>query len=391
MRRITFIAWKDIRNPAAGGAELLQHELSRRFVRDGAQVLHLVPGFDGAPPEETVDGIRIRRFGGSVLSFPRLRSVFRREALDSTDVLFDAFNCAGSGACLDLPPERAFLFVYHVQGRMWRYQTSFHGVPGWIMPAVTAGGWFVERTQLRRLARRFRGRVVTISGSTARELAGHGFSRDRMTRIPVGIRGEPLAGLDASLPKAGRFTAVLIGPRKSKRPDHSLRAFALLRRARPGCELVVAGWGTETEALRRLAGRLGVADAVRWAGRVTDAQKNELLQTAHVLITTPVKEGWGIIVVEANAMGTPAVGYDVPGLRDALAFGNGALCAETPEAMAAELVRLHDLWRDRPDEYRALRQRALDASRPITFDAAYETLRALLPPAAPEIGVSPYI
>lgn len=380
MRRITLVAWKDIRNPAAGGAELLQHELSKRFVRDGDSVLHLVPGFDGAPPEETVDGIRIRRIGSNVLSFLRLRNVFRRDLLDSTDLLFDAFNCVGSGVCLDLPTDRTLLFIYHVQGRMWRYQTSFHGVPDWIMPGMTAGGWFVERAHLRHLARRYRGRVVTISESTARELAGHGFSRDRMTLIPVGIHGQPLAGLEQSLPKAERFTALLIGPRKSKRPDHSLRAFTLFHRACPESELVVAGWGTETEALRRLADRLGVSGAVRWAGRVTDAQRNELLQRAHVLITTPVKEGWGIIVVEANAMGTPAIGYDVPGLRDALAFGNGALCAETPEAMAAELVRLHDLWRDRPAEYEALRRRSLDASRPITFDAAYETLRALLPP-----------
>jgi glycosyltransferase involved in cell wall biosynthesis len=380
VRRITFIAWKDIRNPAAGGAELLQHELSMRFVRDGDSVLHLVPGFDGAPEEETLDGIRIRRVGRSVLAFPRLRGVFRREFLGSTDLLFDAFNCVGSGACLDLPPDRAFLFVYHIQGRMWRYQTSFHGVPGWIMPAVTTGGWFVERTQIQRLARRFRGRWITISKSTAEELSHHGVPPDCTALIPVGIRGRPLESLDQSLPKAGRFTVILIGPRKSKRPDHSLRAFALLRQARPGSELVVAGWGTETEALRELAARLGVAGAVRWAGRVTDEQRNELLQTAHVLITTPVKEGWGIIVVEANAMGTPAVGYDVPGLRDALAFGNGSLCAETPEAMATELIRLHDLWRDRPAEYEALRRRSLDASRPITFDAAYETLRALLPP-----------
>jgi len=383
MRRITFVAWKDIRHPAAGGAELLQHELSKRFVRDGDSVLHLVPGFDGAPEEETVDGVRIVRIGRNVLSFLRLRKEFRLHWQSDTDILMDTFNCVGSGACLETPADRTFLLAYHVQGRMWRYQTSFHGVPQWIMPAITAGGWFVERAQLRRLARRFQGRVLTISASTADDLSRHGFSRDRMTVIPVGIRGRPLLNLDQSLPKAKRFTAILIGPRKSKRPEHSLRAFALLRQARPESELVVAGWGTETEALRRLAGRLGVSGAVRWAGRVTDEQKSELLQAAHVLITTPVKEGWGIIVVEANALGTPAIGYNVPGLRDALAFGNGSLCAETPEAMAAELVRLHDLWRDRPAEYEALRQRSLDAARPITFDAAYETLRDLLPPTAP--------
>jgi glycosyltransferase involved in cell wall biosynthesis len=31
-----------------------------------------------------------------------------------------------------------------------------------------------------------------------------------------------------------------------------------------------------------------------------------------------VREGWGLVVSEANAMGTPAVAYDVPGLRDSV-------------------------------------------------------------------------
>ncbi|MDZ4199073.1 MAG: glycosyltransferase, partial [Kiritimatiellia bacterium] len=159
-----------------------------------------------------------------------------------------------------------------------------------------------------------------------------------------------------------------------------LRAFTLFHKTRPESRLIIAGWGTETERLQRQARQLGIAASVQWSGRVSDEQKNELLQRAQVLITTPVKEGWGIIVVEANAMGTPAIGYDVPGLRDALAFGNGFLCPESPRALADELIRLHDLWRDRPAEYEALRQRALDSARPITFDSAYRRICELTGP-----------
>jgi glycosyltransferase involved in cell wall biosynthesis len=97
-----------------------------------------------------------------------------------------------------------------------------------------------------------------------------------------------------------------------------------------------------------------------------------MLQRCHVLCTTPVKEGWGLIVVEANAMGTPAIGYDVPGMREALSFYNGVLCAPNPEAMADALESLYRMWRDRRHEYEALRERALEASRGLTFDRCYE-------------------
>jgi glycosyltransferase involved in cell wall biosynthesis len=42
------------------------------------------------------------------------------------------------------------------------------------------------------------------------------------------------------------------------------------------------------------------------------------MSRAHVLLVPGVREGWGLVVSEANAMGTPAVAYDVPGLRDSV-------------------------------------------------------------------------
>ena len=33
-----------------------------------------------------------------------------------------------------------------------------------------------------------------------------------------------------------------------------------------------------------------------------------------------MREGWGLVVTQANAMGTPAIGYDVPGLRDSTRY-----------------------------------------------------------------------
>ena len=45
------------------------------------------------------------------------------------------------------------------------------------------------------------------------------------------------------------------------------------------------------------------------------------MSRAHVLLVPGVREGWGLVVTEANAMGTPAMAYDVPGLQDSVING----------------------------------------------------------------------
>jgi glycosyltransferase involved in cell wall biosynthesis len=53
-------------------------------------------------------------------------------------------------------------------------------------------------------------------------------------------------------------------------------------------------------------------------GKQSNEKKLELMSRAHVILVPGVREGWGLVVSEANAMGTPAVAYDVPGLRDSV-------------------------------------------------------------------------
>jgi glycosyltransferase involved in cell wall biosynthesis len=62
---------------------------------------------------------------------------------------------------------------------------------------------------------------------------------------------------------------------------------------------------------------------------------------AHILLMASVREGWGLAVTEANACGTPAVVYDVPGLRDAVRDGEtGLVVSPYPEAMSYGMTRL---------------------------------------------------
>ena len=71
---------------------------------------------------------------------------------------------------------------------------------------------------------------------------------------------------------------------------------------------------------------------MRFAGRLDDAEKNIELQKAHLLLHTSMREGWGLNVIEANAMGTPAVVYPVGGLVDSTVHGQTGLGQRSRDA-----------------------------------------------------------
>lgn len=377
MKKLVWICWKDIQHPEAGGAELVGFEISKRLVRDGWEVVHLVPGFKECVPEEVIDGIRIIRIGRSILSFYRLPFYFWRHLRKETTFLVDTFISLGSFSALIMGAKRAALVVYHIEDIKWFTQTHFYGVPRWIMCLLTGFGYFAEKIQLGLLALLFRGPILTISNSTARELRRHGFKSERIRIITMGARCKLLGALTESLPKEKDFTVLLVGPRKSKRPLQTLEAFERLQERHPHARLWVAGWGDESEKMRQVVEERGIKNVIFW-GRVTDEQRDELLQRAHVLCTSPIREGWGLVVIEANALGTPVIGYDVPGLRDSLAFGNGFLCKPTPEAMTGKMVEMADWVASGASDYPAMRQNALDSVAQFSFDHAYRDFVKIL-------------
>jgi glycosyltransferase involved in cell wall biosynthesis len=59
-----------------------------------------------------------------------------------------------------------------------------------------------------------------------------------------------------------------------------------------------------------------------------------------VLVSTSVREGWGLNVSEAALLGTASVGYRVPGLVDSVPASGGLLCDPTPAALAGAVRRV---------------------------------------------------
>jgi glycosyltransferase involved in cell wall biosynthesis len=85
-------------------------------------------------------------------------------------------------------------------------------------------------------------------------------------------------------------------------------------------------------------------EAATFHGFVSLDRKVELLQSAWVYIAPSRVEGWGIVVLEANACATPAVGNDINGLRDSICDGTtGYLVPEGDhDTFASRVVQLFD-------------------------------------------------
>jgi glycosyltransferase involved in cell wall biosynthesis len=105
----------------------------------------------------------------------------------------------------------------------------------------------------------------------------------------------------------------------------------------PDTKLIMIGRGPEEERLKRTAKGL---EGIIFAGWVGEEEKFSLLRKAHLLLVPSVREGFGINVIEAAAAGTPAIGYDVPGLRDSIRDGETGYLVHSMEEGASRIVKL---------------------------------------------------
>ena len=100
--------------------------------------------------------------------------------------------------------------------------------------------------------------------------------------------------------------------------EEALKIFVHLHQKMPTTKFWIAGGGEEgyLKKLHNFIKKNKITDSVTFFGFIDEKKKIELYQKSHFLIHTSVREGFGLVVIEANSQGTPAVVYDNPGLRD---------------------------------------------------------------------------
>jgi glycosyltransferase involved in cell wall biosynthesis len=316
--RILIFNWRDLRHPRAGGAEVFTENIARHWVASGHDVTLFCSSVSGVPERESCDGVDIIR-RGSRLGVYREAPRFYREVGGKFDIVIDEINTRPFLCPTFVNDVPVVAFMHQLAADVWAHEFS--------QPVAVVG----QRRELAWLRTYRYIPTLTVSASSKASLQAAGLQR-------VAVVPEGLDSLDAAWlrPKATVPTVVFVGRlAANKRPDHAVEAFRLARRHLPELRLFLIGSGVLEDSLRKAA-----PDGVEFLGRVADAEKYGAMSEAHALISTSVREGWGLVVSEAAAAGTVSVGYDVPGLCDSVRAANGVLVQPDPVAMSRALTKV---------------------------------------------------
>ncbi len=327
--KIQIVSWRDPQSPKAGGAEVCLREISRRLIGQfGHEVAWFAPRFEGSTPSEHLDGIHIERRGTAVHLEALRRFIGKRR--QRADLYLEDYHGVTLGLRWFLKKPHVVL-VHEVAGPIW--------LEMWKFPASYVG-FGLEKVALRFLRH---AHFIAVSPSTKADLVAHGIPPENVSAIS---EGSDIPARSAAIAREDRATQFVFVGRicKMKRVDLVLEAFALHVRRHPASRLALVGTMDEAfrPALERQLRELGIEGSVDLKGRVSQEAKAELLATSLALVSGSMREGFGLIVVEAASQGTPSLTFEVNGYRDLIENGVNGFMVPFPD-VAAMARRMNDL------------------------------------------------
>ena len=348
--KILWFNWRCWLNPAMGGAEVFTRENAVRWVKAGHEVTLFTSEFKGCKKDEIVDGVRIVRDGGKYSVYWKAKEYYvKRFSKENHDVVIDEINTRPF-----LTPkfvnngERIVALIYQLAREYWFYETPF--------PISYIGYYYLEKRWLKNYVDI---PTVTISESTKQDLINLGFKE--VFIVPVGVNFKPLN----KVPEKEIFPVIAYVGRlkRAKRPDHTIKAFKIVKEKIPEAELWIIGDGYFKKEIERIA-----CKGVKFFSNLSNEERRELVKRAWVLVNPSVREGFGLNVIEANALGVPCVAYEVGGLRDSIQVGETGLLVKSGvvQALAEGLFKVLE-----DGELKGkLSETALEYSRNFSWDRA---------------------
>ncbi|MFB3819672.1 MAG: glycosyltransferase family 4 protein [Candidatus Methylomirabilales bacterium] len=345
--------------PTVGGAELLLHGLAESLAARGHEVTVWAPRVRRAD-NRLEARYRLRRYARPSSKRFGVRQTLPRLLLHAWRRGLDVLHCHGA----------------YPEGYVGAALKRAAGVPLVIRPHgadVLPGEWIARHPRLRsrmQAALLAADAVVAQGAFLAEEVRGLGVESGRLRVIHNGVHLAP----PPPLPDAPGLLAV--GSLSHKKGlDVLLRALAAVAREAPAVRLVLAGEGPEAERLRALAGELGIAGHVRFAGVVTGPPKTDLLAAARIVVVPSRREPFSNALLEAMAAGRAVVATAVGGSLEVVEDGRSGLLVppEDPAALAAALLALLRA----PERARALAEGARKRAEEFSWERMVDAYEAL--------------
>lgn len=327
---ILILNWRDVTHPKSGGAELVTMEHAKGWVHNGHMVTWLTAGYEGGPRDEKVDGVVFIRRAGSFTIYLYVWWFIIRNAW-KFDVIVDEVHGFPFFSPL-FTRKPVIVFIHEIAGEIWDYMFPF---PKNII------GKFLERLYFRVYKKCF---FWTDAPSTVKELISRGIPAKQCRAIacPI-VKRQPTSNKQQAKEKSPTFLFVSRVVRM-KGIEEIIKAFSFIVRLQPNAQLWIVGGGEHAyiQELKRMINEYGIGGNTMFFGEVSDKKKFDLMVRAHLLLHASVKEGWGLVVLEAASVGTPAVVYNVSGLCDVVKHDSTGivLSQNSPSEMAHSALSL---------------------------------------------------
>jgi glycosyltransferase involved in cell wall biosynthesis len=329
--RLLMVTWKYL--PEMGGIPTHVHEVARRLAAGGVDITVLATDLSGElPKDEVMGGVRVLR----VQAWPRKRDYFFAPGMYRIikNGNWNLMHCQGYQTLV--PPVAMFA--------AWRakipYVATFHagGHSSQVRKLIRVVQWEINAPLLARAARL----VVNAEWEAKFFRKRLRLHKQTFVRIPNGGSLPDVARSPAPLSGEGPLIVSVGRLERYKGHHRIINALPKVREVYPDVRLRIVGSGPYEEELNQLARELGVADCVEIGPIPMSDRKGmaSLLAHANLFVLLSAYEGHPIAVIEALAVGCPALVSDPPGLQEFAdrGFARSISLKSSPEATAAAMV-----------------------------------------------------
>ncbi len=366
--RILIFSWRGPRHPHFGGAEIATHEHAKGWVGAGNEVTLFTSSYKGGKEREVIDGVEVIRkgseiFGVQIAAF--FWYLFEKHA--KYDLVVDQFH----GLPFFTPffvRVKKIAYIHEVAKEVWRlnpWPRPFNVIPfivGTVFEPVIFKVFYKNMV------------FMTVSQSTKKDLVRWGIPRSNIKIIHNGF-----TKVESGSKREKTKTIIYLGAlSKDKGIEDALEVFGIINSFDNDCKFWVVGKGEMLylKFLKSKVRNLGISDRTIFWGFVSQKKKFELLKRSHLMLNPSIREGWGLVNIEANSCGLPIVGYKVAGVRDSVIDGKTGLLCHTGdlEELATNCM---SLLSDKI-KYREFRRNALIWSRKFNWKLSQNKSLSLL-------------
>jgi len=311
--------------------------------------------FPGAERREVIDGVEVVRTGGLLWLWLTTFLFYMRKARGRYDVVVtEGFGGSRIPRLTPLYVREPIITEWHqIHADLFAIQYPKPLVP-FLNLLERATAWIHRNTIVMARTNEWRDAFPQI-----------GFKPENIRVVPACIDEGWLTG-QAELTREPQF--VWLGKfRRYKCPDHAIRAMQEVVRNVPKARLTLAGYHddrTYEASLQDLVHHLGLRGSVSFRFGITEVEKRLLLDSARAIVLPSSVEGFGIVVLEANARQVPVIASTgVP--AGAVADGRNGLKYKFGDipALARAIIRIAS----DPDFHMQLAASSLEFARRFEF------------------------